>query len=160
MIQSLNTGRDRRKTCIETLHKYITNVVQSPHEEKYRKIRCENRVFVDRVASLRGGREFLAAVGFEETPMAGADGKVESYFHMSEEKATANLQKLKDSLTVLTDTQPIALKLFRNPVVLTQAKADETEKLPVPNEFFDLTVEEMRRALDERQTELDQVNHC
>src|SRR5690242_19626872 len=90
--------------------------------------------------------------------MPTADGKTtEPYMYMTEEKATANQDILKHSLTVLTETQPIALKLYRNATVLTQVKADETQSLPPPDEFFDMTAEEIRREHEDRLMKLDQV---
>ncbi|MEM7007979.1 MAG: Lon-like protease helical domain-containing protein, partial [Thermodesulfobacteriota bacterium] len=40
---------------IETLCKYIDNLLCNPGEEKFRKIRCGNKAFQDRVASVIGG---------------------------------------------------------------------------------------------------------
>lgn len=43
MIHSLNTGRDKRQTCVDTLVKYLKNIAENPTEEKFRKIRWGNK---------------------------------------------------------------------------------------------------------------------
>ena len=57
-------------TCIETLCKYIDNIVSNQSEEKYRKIRTTNRAYQERIAPVEGSKEFLEAAGFvqEELP--------------------------------------------------------------------------------------------
>jgi hypothetical protein len=45
MIHSLNTGRDKRDACVQTLCKYIDNIIGNDvKEEKYRKLRVNNKV--------------------------------------------------------------------------------------------------------------------
>ncbi|KAJ8774226.1 hypothetical protein K2173_009657 [Erythroxylum novogranatense] len=56
----------RVKRAFQTLLTYIGNVVKSPNEEKFRKIRLNNQAFQDRVGSLQGGIEFLELCGFEK----------------------------------------------------------------------------------------------
>ena len=50
---------------METICKYIDNVLQNPTEEKFRRIRRTNKVFRDRVAGLEGAEEFLLDCGFQ-----------------------------------------------------------------------------------------------
>lgn len=54
------------KRAFQTLLTYIGNVAKNPNEEKYRKIRVNNKTFQDRVGSLKGGIEFLELCGFEK----------------------------------------------------------------------------------------------
>ncbi|CAN1334440.1 UBX domain-containing protein 6, partial [Linum perenne] len=54
------------KRAFQTLLTYIGNVVKSPSEEKFRKIRLSNQTFQDRVGSLEGGIQFLELCGFEK----------------------------------------------------------------------------------------------
>lgn len=51
--------------CIETLCKYIDNLLENPGEEKFRRIRCGNKAFQDRVKSVEGGTQFLLCAGYE-----------------------------------------------------------------------------------------------
>lgn len=66
MIHSLNANHLRREACIDVLSKYLDNLIQTPSEEKFRKIRKSNKVFQEKVADIKGSAEFLKAVGFEE----------------------------------------------------------------------------------------------
>ena len=61
--------------CVETLCKYIDNVIENPTEEKYRKIRKANRVFKERVNGLEGAVPFLEAAGFSEMDLPTDDGQ-------------------------------------------------------------------------------------
>ncbi|ESW06110.1 hypothetical protein PHAVU_010G020300 [Phaseolus vulgaris] len=61
-------GEDARvRRAFQTLLVYIGTVAKNPKEEKYRKIRLQNPLFLDRVGSLNGGVEFLELCGFERT---------------------------------------------------------------------------------------------
>ena len=51
--------------CVLFTFRYLGNVVSHPGEEKYCKIRLQNRVFQERVASVEGALRFLEAVGFQ-----------------------------------------------------------------------------------------------
>ena len=64
IIHTCNSPRDRVELCVETLSKYIDNIVNNPAEIKYRKIRKNNKAFNERVASLEGTAEFLEGCGF------------------------------------------------------------------------------------------------
>ncbi|CAN6684783.1 unnamed protein product [Malus baccata var. baccata] len=55
------------RRAFQTLQIYVGNVAKNPDEEKFRKIRLSNPLFLDRVGSLVGGIEFLELCGFERT---------------------------------------------------------------------------------------------
>ncbi|KAF3435958.1 hypothetical protein FNV43_RR23050 [Rhamnella rubrinervis] len=57
----------RVRRAFETLLVYLGNVAKNPNEEKFRTIRLSNPLFQDRVASLKGGVEFLELCGFERS---------------------------------------------------------------------------------------------
>lgn len=65
MIQTLNKNKEKVKVCVETLSKYLDNLISNPGEEKFRKIRLSNKAFTERVRELEGTDEFLQAVGFK-----------------------------------------------------------------------------------------------
>jgi UBX domain-containing protein 6 len=44
IIHTCNKPRERVDTCVETLCKYLDNIIQNPAEQKYRKIRMSNKV--------------------------------------------------------------------------------------------------------------------
>ena len=57
---------DVARTAAATLRVYLTNLLANPSEEKFRRIRKDNRAFQDRVAKVTGGVNFLKAAGFTE----------------------------------------------------------------------------------------------
>ncbi|CAM0951788.1 unnamed protein product [Alopecurus aequalis] len=65
-IKQQNKEEDAKvKKAFQTLLTYIGNVVKSPEEEKFRKIRLSNATFQERVGNL-GGVQFLELCGFEK----------------------------------------------------------------------------------------------
>lgn len=51
---------------METLCKYLDNIINNPEEEKYQRIRLSNRVFSDKVQPIEGSNEVLFAAGFRQ----------------------------------------------------------------------------------------------
>jgi len=45
IIQSCNSGKEKIESCVETLGKYLDNIISNPDVEKYWKIRMCNRIF-------------------------------------------------------------------------------------------------------------------
>jgi UBX domain-containing protein 6 len=45
VIHSCNNGIERITHCVETLCKYLDNIIKNPTEEKYWKIRMSNKIF-------------------------------------------------------------------------------------------------------------------
>lgn len=45
IIQNCNSGKEKIETCVETLGKYLDNIINNPDVEKYWKIRMCNRIF-------------------------------------------------------------------------------------------------------------------
>ncbi|MPC10104.1 UBX domain-containing protein 6 [Portunus trituberculatus] len=64
IIHTCNKNKEKINTCIETLCKYIENIVSNPTEEKFRKIRISNRAYQERIHPMEGTKEFLEAAGF------------------------------------------------------------------------------------------------
>lgn len=52
------------KAALDTLTKLLSNVIQHPMEEKYRKVKKSNPVFHKRLGRLTGATETLSAIGF------------------------------------------------------------------------------------------------
>ncbi|KAL3084266.1 hypothetical protein niasHS_009754 [Heterodera schachtii] len=55
---------ERRKAALETIGKYVKNIIAQPNEQKFLKIRMGNKVFEEKVQPVKGAIEFLAAIGF------------------------------------------------------------------------------------------------
>lgn len=66
IVQSCNSNREKVKECVDTLCKYLENIINHPDEEKYQRIRMSNRVFCDKVQPIEGSSEVLHAAGFRQ----------------------------------------------------------------------------------------------
>ncbi|CAG9315848.1 unnamed protein product [Blepharisma stoltei] len=75
---------------LNTLKAYITNIVSNPEEEKFQRIRIENKAFQDRIAKVSGAIVFLKAAGFEE----------ENGFYVLKNR---NLELLQEGIRMLDD---------------------------------------------------------
>ncbi|NXU03151.1 UBXN6 protein, partial [Buphagus erythrorhynchus] len=64
-IHTFNKDREKVRMCVETMGKYLDNIYLHPEEEKYRKIKLQNKVFQERISCLEGTHKFFQAVGFE-----------------------------------------------------------------------------------------------
>lgn len=122
---------------IETLARYLTNILDNPTEEKYRKIRFNNKVFQERIVGLEGAFDFLTAAGFRRK----VEGS-EEYFIFEEEQFDdiENLQMLKEALL---SAEPILPSLDRNLKVLKPSEG--AGPINLPDAFFHLTADEVKR---------------
>lgn len=66
MKKSAGDDDERPKTAWATLLKMLGNVVNSPTEQKFRRIRLTNPAIQKKVTSLPGALQFLELVGFEK----------------------------------------------------------------------------------------------
>lgn len=139
MLRTLNKDKSRIEIAIKTLCKYIDNIIENPNEEKYKKIRKENKAFTDRVAALEGTEEFLNAVGFKLT-MISVNEKEELYFVLPNDVDLENLKKAKDDLL---SSRPLSSKLHRDLRVFQPS--DHSLSFHLPNSFYNLTLEEAKR---------------
>lgn len=125
--------KDKAEQCIETLAKYIENIVTYPDEEKYRKIRLSNRIFGDRVRCVEGGYEFLIGAGFAEQTIDGDTFLV----HLG-----TDVDLLPELLDALRTAEKITLELDRNIQVLLPSQA---RKFQLPADFFRISPEEVKK---------------
>ncbi len=65
------------------MFRYLDNIIQNPTEEKYRKIRINNKVYQERVAPLEGVQQFLRAAGFQVKPMPNPQQELEDFWVLS-----------------------------------------------------------------------------
>lgn len=139
MIATLNPTI-RRAAGMEVLCKYLDNLLNNITEPKYRSIRIGNKIFTDKVSCLKGGLEFLNAAGFEKTVVDNVE-----YLKMADDRVDPDhLQLARD---VLVSTEPISIKLHRNPRVFKMDSA--TSLLPrddqLSADFFRLRDDELRQ---------------
>ena len=62
-VSSYRAGGDGGN-CLKVLKAYITNVVDHPEEDKYKKINTENKAYKTKVKPFLGAKNLLLAVGF------------------------------------------------------------------------------------------------
>ncbi|KAK1117724.1 hypothetical protein K0M31_015666 [Melipona bicolor] len=138
IIQNCNSKKERIDTCVDTLGKYLENIINNPEEEKYKKIRMQNRVFQDKVIPIEGALEFLNAAGFCQKKLMNND-KEEDFLVWNADNC--NIDDLITLLEALKTAQPIPLELDRNLQILLPMQANMRTELP-PS-FFNLTAEDI-----------------
>lgn len=141
IIHTCNKNRDKVGQCVDTLCKYLENIIQNPSEEKFQKIRMTNRVYQDRVAHVEGTQDFLIAAGFKVEKLPYQDGE-EDFWVFSEEylDSKETLQILYDALQ---SAEPISLELDRNLQVLLPSQA--AKQVDLPPAFFNMTADELKK---------------
>jgi len=149
IIQTCNSPRERVDLCVETLCKYIGNIISNPTEAKFRKIRKSNRAFNERVASLEGSSEFLEGCGFVTRQLEGPDGALEEFWVFPEE--LTDIENLEAMIDTLQGAEPVAAELDRDLTVLPPSQKIKRE---LPSDFFNLTKEEF---IAEHENRKDQV---
>ncbi|XP_066192495.1 UBX domain-containing protein 6 [Sylvia atricapilla] len=142
-IQTFNKDRDKVRACVETMAKYLDNIYLHPEEEKYRKIKLQNKVFQERISCLEGTHKFFQAVGFETKtlPVPGQESTEE--FYVLKEEMLSRLEELKEHREQLLSSEPVRARLHRQLTVFRPSPA--AARFDLPHDFFSLTAEELRR---------------
>ncbi|EYB98770.1 hypothetical protein Y032_0128g1433 [Ancylostoma ceylanicum] len=154
LLYSLNK-KQPKEIAVETIGKYLQNIIENPGEPKYRRIRLSNKAYQERVASVKGGREFLNSVGFEERMEPFKEGDAPEPFLVMPESAANNTGRLVGALEMLRDGQSVPIKVSRDTSIFALR---ENERVPVPRvppDFYDLTADEIRREQQNRTEELN-----
>ncbi|GMT24124.1 hypothetical protein PFISCL1PPCAC_15421 [Pristionchus fissidentatus] len=155
MITSLNQT-EQRKIAMETIRKYLQNILENQSEPKFRKIRMSNKAFQDRVFSVKGGREFLEAVGFEEKEETNPEGIKEMYLLMSESAALDDA-RLIQALELLDGATPLALKVARDTKTFTLKDGEKISSPKLPSDFFNITGEELKKEQERMTVQVDRM---
>ncbi|XP_076662600.1 GDI interacting protein 3 [Halictus rubicundus] len=140
VIQNCNPKREKVEGCVETLGRYLENIMNNPDAEKYRRIRMHNRIFQEKVRPIEGTMEFLHAAGFRQTKLLHNDVEEDFLLWSPENCDIENLSILHSALKT---AEPFPLELDRNIQVLMPTQASHRTELP-PN-FFTITPEEIKR---------------
>ncbi len=109
--------------------------------------------FQERVASVRGSCEFLAAVGFEEHLLAAQPDQAPEP-HMILPPDRAKPEDLSQARDMLVSGCPVPLKLHRNPTVL-KPSSRKLSDLALPASFFDRTGEELKSEQKAKSEDVD-----
>ncbi|KPJ14648.1 UBX domain-containing protein 6 [Papilio machaon] len=142
IIQSCNNNREKIDTCVETLCKYLENIITYPEQEKYQKIRMSNRAFCERVQPIEGALELLLAAGFREETLLNPEGVEEQYMVFKKENVPS-VESLTTLIDALRSAEPIQLELDRNVQVLLPSQA--AHQLALPPAFYALSADELKR---------------
>ncbi|KAL6448850.1 hypothetical protein ACFW04_000534 [Cataglyphis niger] len=140
IIQNCNTGKEKIESCVETLGKYLDNIINNPDVEKYWKIRMCNKIFQEKVLPIEGALDFLKAAGFEQKKIL--HNEIEEDFLVWSPN-NCNIENLVMLSEALKSAEPIPLELDRNLQVLMPSQARMKNELP-PS-FFTITPEEIKR---------------
>lgn len=154
LLYSLNK-KAIRETAVETIGKYIQNILENPMETKFRRIRVSNKAYQERVVSAKGACEFLAAIGFSQKNQPLKEGEPEEPYLVMSDKAAEDTARLIGALEALREGQSVPIKVSRSTAVFL---LKENQRVTVPklsSDFFDISSEEVKR---EQQAKSDDVN--
>ncbi|XP_064633426.1 UBX domain-containing protein 6-like [Lineus longissimus] len=143
MIHTLNKNKDKVRVCIETLCKYLDNLIANPSEEKFRKIRIGNKIFQERVEGMEGTEEFLQSIGFVRKVLPFQDAECD--FYVMDEELANNKEKLKSAKELLQDAEPIVPELDRGLRVFYGIRNIRLGAYDLPPEFYNVSPEELKR---------------
>lgn len=135
IIHNCNT-KEKADECIETLTKYLDNIIKHPDEEKYYKIRMSNRIFSEKVRYVEGALDFLNAAGFREVELDNEPFLIWSKENMEQDNDLGTL------LEALQNAEIIQLELDRNIKVLLPSQA---KRVVLPDDFYRISPEEIKR---------------
>ncbi|KAK2087080.1 UBX domain-containing protein 6 [Saguinus oedipus] len=142
-IHTFNKDRDRVKLGVDTIAKYLDNIHLHPEEEKYRKIKLQNKVFQERINCLEGTHEFFEAIGFQKVMLPVPDQEDPEEFYVLSEATLAQPQSLERHKEQLLAAEPVRAKLDRQCRIFQPSPL--ASQFDLPGDFFNLTAEEIKR---------------
>uniref|UniRef100_A0A8C6ZKH3 UBX domain-containing protein 6 n=1 Tax=Nothoprocta perdicaria TaxID=30464 RepID=A0A8C6ZKH3_NOTPE len=142
-IHTFNKDRERVRAGVETMARYLDNIYVHPEEEKYRKIKLQNKVFQERISCLEGTHKFFQAVGFETKVLAVPEQETTEEYYVLKEEMLTRLEDLKDYKEQLLSSEPVRAQLDRQLSVFKPSPA--AAHFELPNDFYNLTAEEIKR---------------
>lgn len=152
MIHTLN-DKIRVQSCIEVLNRYLDNIIKNPNEEKYRKIRIDNKVFATKLKNIKGVKELLTlAIGFVEVRLPINDDEAEDFYLLSEGLAMET-EKLEVIKGYVNEAEPLLPLLDRNVKVYKPLSGGAS--LEFPSDFFTVSNQEIKREQQQRTEDLE-----
>lgn len=142
--------KERAEACKDIITKYAENIVSHPEEEKYRKIRKGNKIFIEKVRDVEGALDFLRAAGFVDQTI---DEEEFLIWIPEGDDLKQQIEDLKELLSSLADAEVIPLEVDRNLQVLLPSQA---RRLELPGDFYRISAEEMKREQKLRADALEQ----
>ncbi|NWT37101.1 UBXN6 protein, partial [Chroicocephalus maculipennis] len=144
-IHTFNKDHEKVRMGVETMAKYLDNIYLHPEEEKYRKIKLQNKVFQERISCLDGIHRFFQAIGFETKtlPVPGQGKQSKQEYYVLKEEMLTKLEDLKDYKEQLLSSKPVRAQLDRQLCVFKPSP--EAARFELPDDFYNLTAEEIKR---------------
>ncbi|XP_027707141.1 UBX domain-containing protein 6 [Vombatus ursinus] len=142
-IHTFNRDREKVKLGVDTIAKYLDNIHLHPEEEKYRKIKLQNKVFQERINCLEGANEFFEAIGFEKMTLPIPEQETSEEYYVLSEDALAQVEKLEQHKVALQNSEPVRAQLARQQRVFKPSPL--AAQFDLPGDFFNLTAEELKR---------------
>ncbi|XP_078411815.1 UBX domain-containing protein 6 [Cetorhinus maximus] len=155
MIHTFNKDKERIKIACETLGKYIDNICSNPSEEKYRKIKLQNKVFQERISELEGTHEFLQSIGFERKTLQVAGQENEEDFYVLNEEFLTTFEELRQYKDELLSAEPVRAQLDRRIQVFRPSP--QAARFELPSDFYNLTADEIKREQLMRSEAVDRM---
>ncbi|XP_075719844.1 UBX domain-containing protein 6 [Rhinoderma darwinii] len=141
-IHTFNKDRDKVKLGVETVARYLKNIISNPNEEKYQKIKLSNKVFQEKVICLEGAHEFFEAIGFEKKTLALQGQDLQEEFYVLGSDALDRLNDLQSHHDSLLSGEPLIATLYRQPQIFVPSL--QAAKFDLPDDFYNLTVEDIK----------------
>eukprot|EP01134_Creolimax_fragrantissima_P006617 CFRG6617T1 len=135
----INNPEDKSRVCLSTLKLYMQNIISSPKESKYRKIRVGNNAYQTRVQPCVDAANFFAAVGFKS---------------VEEDYNGSRTEFLVLPENVDTTVLEVAIAMLSNPPVppvhrqriLYSASDRPNIKWELPDFFYRITADDVKKA--------------
>jgi len=155
MIKTLNNNPEKIHTCVDTIKKIIQNIISHPGEEKYLKIRSNNKALRERVFDLRGAREFVVGAGFEPTSLTAEDGGAEEEFLIMKQERGGDPESLSILVETLENAERICPVLDSDPRLFYPT--NKLNAFNVPDEFYAISKEELKRDAELRKEAVEKM---
>jgi len=143
MIHAMNKDPELLNTGVNTLVRYVENLINNPEDEKFKKIRVQNKAFQTRIVPLVGGVEYLELVGY--TLITDEGDSSEQYYIMLDTPPIEHMTRCNDELKKGSKLTPT---LDRDIKVLQQATG--ARHFEVSSDFYKLTKEDLMKSQKDR----------
>ncbi|KAM9099658.1 UBX domain-containing protein 6 isoform 2-T2 [Sarcophilus harrisii] len=155
-IHTFNRDREKVKLGVDTIAKYLDNIHLHPEEEKYRKIKLQNKVFQERINCLEGANEFFEAIGFEKMTLPIPEQDTSEDYYVLSKEALAEVEKLEQHKVTLQTSEPVRAQLNRQRRVFKPSPL--AAQFDLPGDFFNLTAEELKREQKQRADAVERLS--
>lgn len=152
MIYTLNSGEES-EIASKTLQAYLRNVIETPQEMKYRRIRFQNKAFQERVLAVKGAVEFLKACGFEDMNVRTEAGEMDHVLLIPEERVH-DVEYLIQALEVLQTHEAVPVHLHRNPVVFRVKPNQKLRQPQLSADFYNLSTTEIKKEQENKEADV------